>query len=142
TAICTMSKSVDQRICIKFCVANQVLKNRRISVRELAAEVEISKTQCHVILTEVAKNSVNIVSQAPYSPDMAPCFFLFPKLKLPPRGHRFESIEAIKENSLCELKAIPQSAFAEVFEDWKKRWHMYIVSNGEYFEGDKINIDE
>ncbi|EFN76386.1 hypothetical protein EAI_02859, partial [Harpegnathos saltator] len=42
--------------------------------------------------------------QAPYSPDMAPCdFVLFPLLKKPPRGQRFESIEDIKEKSLREL---------------------------------------
>lgn len=91
----------------------------------------------------LTKNSVSIVPQAPYSPDMAPAdFFLFAKLKLPLRGRRFESIPSIKENSLRELKAIPQSAFEGAFEGWIKRWHMCIASNGEYFEGDKINFDE
>ncbi|EFN88021.1 hypothetical protein EAI_06537, partial [Harpegnathos saltator] len=51
-----------------------------------------------------------------YSPDMTPCnFFLFPKFKLPLQGYCFESIEAIKENSLRKLKAVSQSAFAEAF---------------------------
>ena len=45
----------------------------------------------------LAKNSTNIIEQPPYSPDMAPAdFFLFPKLKLPIRGTRFQSIEDIK----------------------------------------------
>lgn len=89
------------------------------------------------------KNNVNIVPQAPYSPDMAPCdFFLFPKLKLPLRGKHFETIEVIKENSKKELKAIPKSAFQKCYDDWKKRWHMCIASDGDYFEGDKINIEE
>lgn len=48
----------------------------------------------------LTKNSTNVIDQAPYSPDMVPCdFFLFPKLKLPLRGRRFESTEAIKQNS-------------------------------------------
>ena len=68
--------------------------------------------------------------------------FLFPKLKLPLRGTRFDSIEAVKENSQRELKAIPDSAYKACFDDWKKRWHMCIASEGAYFEGDKINIDE
>ncbi len=34
-----------------------------------------------------------------------------PKLKLPLRRRRSGSIEAIKENSVKELKAIPQSAY-------------------------------
>ncbi|KOC61925.1 hypothetical protein WH47_05361, partial [Habropoda laboriosa] len=45
----------------------------------------------------LAKNSINIILQAPYLPDQAPCdLFLFPRLELPPRG--FESIGAIKGN--------------------------------------------
>lgn len=44
-----------------------------------------------IIVSEfLAKHSTNIISQAPYSPDMAPCdFFLFPRLKLPLRRKRF-----------------------------------------------------
>ena len=91
----------------------------------------------------LAKNSTKVLDQAPYSPDMAPSdFFLFPKLKLPLRGKRFESIEAIKENSLNELKAIPQIAYEKCMEDWVKRWRCCIASDGTYFEGDKINLDE
>nr|APL98288.1 putative DD34D transposase [Bactrocera tryoni] len=96
------------------------------------------------IVTEFkAKNAMNTIDQPPYSPDLAPCdFFLFPKLKLPLRGTRFQSIEEIKQNSLKELKAIPKSAYEKCFEDWKNRWHKCITSGGDYFEGDKINIDE
>ncbi|XP_043260660.1 uncharacterized protein LOC122402146 [Colletes gigas] len=91
----------------------------------------------------LAKNSTNVIEQAPYSSDMALCdFFLFPKLKLPLRGRRFESMEAIKENSQKELKALPSPAFKKCFEDWEKRWRMCIASDGAYFEGDKINLDD
>ncbi|CAK9818191.1 Mariner Mos1 transposase [Anthophora quadrimaculata] len=91
----------------------------------------------------LAKNSINVIEQAPYSPDMTPCdFFLFPKLKLPLRGRRFESIEPIKENSKKELKALPSSAFKKCFEEWEKRWRMCIASDGAYFEGDKINLED
>jgi len=99
--------------------------------------------RAHVVTEFKTKNSINTIDQPPYSPDLAPAdFFLFPKLKLPLRGHRYESIEDIKENSTRELKKIPESAYKTCFEDWKKRWHMCIASNGAYFEGDKINIDE
>lgn len=97
----------------------------------------------HLVRDYLTKNNVHTVPQAPYSPDMAPCdFFLFPRLKLPLRGKRFETIEAIKYNSQKELKAIPKSAYAKCFEDWKKRWNMCIACNGDYFEGNKVNIDE
>jgi len=84
-----------------------------------------------------------MIEQAPYSPDMAPCdFFLFPKLKLPLRGTRFESIQDIKENSLRELKAIPEYAYKKCMDDWIVRWKKCTASNGAYFEGDKINFDD
>ena len=52
------------------------------------------------------------MEQPLYSPDMAPAdFFLFPKLKLPLRGTRCQSIEDLKENSRRELKSILGNAF-------------------------------
>ncbi|EZA62238.1 Histone-lysine N-methyltransferase SETMAR [Ooceraea biroi] len=75
-----------------------------------------------------------MMPQPPYSPDMAPCdFFLFPKIKNTMKGRRFANIEEIKTTENC---------FQKCFKDWKKRWHKCIISNGDYFEGDKINIDE
>jgi len=84
-----------------------------------------------------------IVPQPPYSSDLAPCdFWLFPKLKRPLRGHRFDTIEEIRTESLRALKAIPKIDFNNCFENWKKRWHKCIVSGGEYFEGDEIDLEE
>lgn len=96
------------------------------------------------IVTEYkAKHSINTIDQPPYSPDLAPSdFFLFPKLKLPLRGRRFETIEAIKQNSLKELKAIPLSAYERCMQDWVKRCHRCIGLDGAYYEGDNIHFDE
>lgn len=91
----------------------------------------------------LAKHKTVTMPQPPYSPDMAPCdFFLFPKIKRTLKGRRFASIDDIKGESLKELKAITKIEFQKCFEDWKKRWHKCIVSKGDYFEGDKIDIDE
>jgi len=91
----------------------------------------------------LAKNNTVMMPQPPYSPDMAPCdFFLFPKIKRTLKGRRFTSIDDIKSASLKELKAISKIEFEKCFEDWKKRWHKCIISNGDYFEGDNINVDE
>ena len=84
----------------------------------------------------LAKNNIVTI----YSPDIAPCdFFLFPKIKRTLKGRR---ITAIKSASLKELKAMPKIEFEKCFEDWKKRWHKCMISNGDYFEGDNINVDE
>lgn len=49
-----------------------------------------------------------------------------------------------KKKSLTKLKDIPESAYQSCFGDWKKRWHKCtsIISEGDYFEVDKIEIDE
>ncbi|VEN45832.1 unnamed protein product [Callosobruchus maculatus] len=93
-----------------------VLANRRITVREVAEDLNISIGSCHSILTNdlgaakfhdnapahtsllvreyLAKNNTVMVPQPPYSPDLAPCdFFLFPKLKRPMKGRRYATIE-------------------------------------------------
>ena len=87
-----------------------------------------------------AKNSTHIVPQPQYSPDLALCdFWLFPKLKRPLRGHRFDTIEQIQAESKKALKAMPEIEFNECFNDRKKRWHKFIISGGDYFEGYEID---
>ena len=69
----------------------------------------------------LAKQETIVVPQPPYSPDLAPAdFFLFPKLKSTLKGRRFQKIEEIKENSLQDLRAIPQNAFQDAFQNCKK----------------------
>ena len=81
--------------------------------------------------------------QPPYSPDLSPCdFLLLPRLKRPMKGRRFATIEEIITESLRELKDIPKSAFQNCFEDWQKRWHKFIISEGDCFEGENIEIHE
>ena len=71
-----------------------------------------------------------IMPQPPYTSDLAPVdFFLFRKLKTPMKGKRFAAIEEIKEKSKEELLAISKSVFQKCFQDWKKRWHRYIISD-------------
>ena len=90
-----------------------------------------------------AKNSTHVAPQPPYSPDLAPCdFWLFPKLKRPLRGNRFESIQEIQRESARALKAIPTEDFSACFEDWKKRWQKCIGAGGDYFEGDDTDLEE
>ena len=84
-----------------------------------------------------------MMPQSPYSPDLAPCdFFLFSKLKRPMKGRRYAMIEEIKAASKEELNKITKKDFLKCFEDWKKRWHKCIISDGDYFKGDKIGIHE
>jgi len=71
----------------------------------------------------LAKHATTVLPQPMYSPDLTPAdFFLFPKLKSTFKGRCFESIGAIKTNSLAHLRSIPKKAFQECFRTLKKRW--------------------
>jgi transposase len=62
-----------------------------------------------VIKSFLTKHGIPVVCQAPYSPDMVPCdFWLFPKLKRPLKGSRFNSCEDIMWNATKELRSLPE----------------------------------
>ena len=127
----------------------KVMKRLREAVRRKRPEAWTNKTwmlnhdsapsHASLLIREfLAKQETIVVPQPPYSPDLAPAdFFLFPKLKSTLKGRRFQTVEEIKENSLQDLRAIPQNTFQDAFQNWKKRWERCINSSGEYFEGDK-----
>ncbi len=97
----------------------------------------------HLIREFLAKNNTITIQQPANSPDLAPCdFFLFDRVKKPLRGTRFTSKEEVMEKSLNALKAIPKTVFQNGFRDWIKRWHKCVAADGDYFEGDNIDLDE
>jgi hypothetical protein len=68
---------------------------------------------------------------------MASCdFWLFPKLKMPLKGTRFESREDIMRIATSRLITIPKDAFQQSFQQWRKRWEKCVHYQGGYFEGD------
>jgi hypothetical protein len=80
----------------------------------------------------LAKNETIVIPQPTYSPDLAPAdFFLFPVTL---KGHRFDTLDEIQKNSTEDLFAIPK----EAFQIWQKRWEQCVASEGNYFEGDKL----
>jgi hypothetical protein len=77
--------------------------------------------------------------QPPYSPYLAPAnFFLFPMLKYTLKGRRFDTFDEIQKNSTKELFAIPKEVFYKAFQSWQKRWERCVATEGNYFEGDKL----
>ena len=61
--------------------------------------------------------------------------------KVTRRAKNFDMIEEIQAESKKALKAIPEIEFNKCFNVWKKRWHKCIISGGDYFEGDEIDLD-
>ena len=69
----------------------------------------------------LAERNIATLEHPPYSPNLAPCyFFLLPKIKYVLKGTHFSDIDSIKKAVTTELKKIPENAFQECCESWKK----------------------
>ncbi|GBN57868.1 hypothetical protein AVEN_86401-1 [Araneus ventricosus] len=77
---------------------------------------------------------VTVLEHLPYSKDLAPADFLFPRLKGVRKGLRFSDIAQIQQRVTTVLQAIPKEAFADSFQQWNNRCQKCIVANGDYFE--------
>jgi hypothetical protein len=55
---------------------------------------------------------------------------LFPKLKRPLKGSRFDSREDIMRNVTKELRSLPEEAFQKCFQQWKERWTIFFLFGG------------
>jgi len=98
---------------------------------------------CHTAISVIeflAKKGIPVVSQPPYSPDVSPCYFcLFPKLKFHLKGRHFWTVENIEKAVTDQLKVIPVSDYQRCYEEWE-RLRRCVASQGNYFEGDKLDL--
>ncbi|PNF23319.1 hypothetical protein B7P43_G17106 [Cryptotermes secundus] len=126
-------------------VRTLVVEDRRITVREPANDrgkhwigtLNFDRGFGHEESgSSIMKHNIPVVRQAPYS-DMALCDFrLFPNLKMPLKGTRFESREDIVRNATARLITITKDAFQKCFQQWRKRWEVCVHYQGDNFEGD------
>jgi len=74
---------------------------------------------------------ITVLEHPAYSPYLALSdFFLFPKIKEILKGKHFDDIDDIRSVTTAALKAIPQNQFQNCFEEWIRRWHRCIASEG------------
>jgi len=141
-------------------------QNRRLTIRDIAVEVEVGYGTCQRVLMEelgmhrvaakfvpriltadqkqqrvahqfLAKNKFALIPHPPYSPDLAPCdFFLFPKMKLKRKGRRFDTITENQAETQKVLDTLTEKDFQEAFQKRRRRWDRCLHSGGNYFEGD------
>ena len=64
----------------------------------------------------------------------------FPKCKLVLRGRNLCDMTTIKSEMTSLLKGFREAELQGCFQQWEQRWDKCIVSNGEYFEGDHIDV--
>ncbi len=88
----------------------------------------------------LSSKRIPVLLQPPYSPDMSPCDFLLPRVKQVVKGMHFESVTDIQNSVTRVLQEVPVQAFQKCYKNWKNRWNQCVVAEGEYFEGDNINV--
>lgn len=83
----------------------------------------------------LAKHDIVQVNHPPYSPDLSPPdFYLFPKLKISLKGHRFQDIEDIKKNVTAQLRSISSEDYETCFQNLYSRAQKCVSAGGDYFE--------
>ena len=103
-----MTERVEQRVCIQFCVKLEHSSTETIGMIQKAAAVgngdwqlhhdNVPAHASHLMQSFLGKHQITQVTEPPYSPDLAPCdFCLFPKLKSPLKGKRFQTVNDIQE---------------------------------------------
>ena len=74
----------------------------------------------HLLQSFLVKHQITQVTQAPYSPDLAPCdFYLFPKLKWPLEGKRFQITDEVQKNRMGQLMVIGRTVWGPMVSTWK-----------------------
>ena len=117
-----MTKSVEQWICIRFCIKLAHSSAETIQMIQKATAMgnwwlAISSQQhAHLRITSCAEffgeTSNHPGDSAPYSLDLVPCdFWLFPKVQPPLKGKRFQAIDEIQENMMEQLMVIGRTVW-------------------------------
>ena len=91
-----MIEQVEEQICIKFCVQLEHSTEDTIGMIQTVTAMGNWWWQLHH--NNMPVHQITQVTP-PYSPDVVPCdFWLFPKLKSPLKGKRFQTVDEIQEN--------------------------------------------
>jgi histone-lysine N-methyltransferase SETMAR len=89
-----------------------------------------------VVTDLLSKREWEVLSHAPYSPDMSPPDFdLFHKLKEPMRGQYFPSLEEVSAEVTRTIWGLNKSGTLNGIANLLKRWDLFIEKQGDYTEG-------
>ena len=88
----------------------------------------------------LAEKSILVVPQPPYSPNHSSFVLFIPRLKNHVKGRHFSTLDNIQKNITDELKGIPAEAFQHCYEQWKQRLRRCVAAQGDYFEGDNLDL--
>ena len=73
----------------------------------------VSAHGSRLVQSFLVKHQIIQVTQPPYSSDLTPCnFWLFPKLKSPLKGKRFQTVDEIQENTTEQMMATGRTVWS------------------------------
>jgi hypothetical protein len=84
-----------------------------------------------------------VLPQAPYSPGLSPCdFYLVSKLKSRVKNYHFQTLDSVQKAVTDAIKTVIEADFQSCYEAWKILWAKGVASEGCYFGGDIVDLDE
>ena len=102
------------RLCIKFCIKLEHSSMETIQIIQNATAMGnwwLAASSCPVQIF-LGNHQITWVTQPACSQDMVPCnFWLFPKLKSPLNGKRYQTVNEIQENITGQLMAIGRTVW-------------------------------
>ena len=136
-----------------------IRRDRRLTIRDIAEEVEVSYGTCQRVLKEVLgmhsfaakfvpriltadqkQQRVNVLTHqflaknkiAIIPTHRTPLIWhhVTPKMKLKLKGRRFNTITEIQAETQKVLNTLTESNFQEAFQKWSKRWDRCLHSGG------------
>jgi hypothetical protein len=67
---------------------------------------------------------------------------LLPKLKSRAKGFHFQTLDNVQKAETDTIKTLTEADFQSFYEAWKIRCAKCVASEGCYFEGDIVDLDE
>lgn len=102
-------------------------------VRLLVDNAPAHSSQASVV--EAMTCGFQLLDHPPYSPDLAPSdFFLFPEMKTPLRGRRFENTDDVIQEVEEWFSAKTADFYNEGLRKVKRRWEKCVELKGDYVE--------
>ena len=80
----------------------------------------------------LTEKKMSVLQHPPYSPDLAPCDFLFPSYFF----SHFQTVDDVKMKTAELLKGLNESNWQHYFQEWQRRMQQCIDVEGRYFEDD------
>jgi hypothetical protein len=73
----------------------------------------------------------------------SPCnFYFFTKLKSSIKGYHFQTHDSIQKAVINAFMTLTVADFQFCYEAWIIRWAKHVISEGCYFKGDSVDLDE